>query len=328
MDMHRRRLRKIGIRLGPGSIGVVGEVVRSGCRTEATTSFGCRVARPLESIVETIFPSRVPKTQPGEKIAPQSPVGDVRERLGAICGGGIPAATPLDACRILLLARRVLHEAKMRNVGSPAVRRLNAVVGRARHLFLARCRANGGHSGSSGAGGILQMTVRELLGGIKDATIQILDAPKGSGVRVARYAMVAGGGGDDPGPPKKTRGPGRGGLTIHNSFVNDLYHVHPNREVIEFRPYVGEKGKEYRINIRQKAAWEIVNRLTGKVKPGNRDDWYVKFTGRDANVMRSANAEFLKDCIERERCLPQEQKGNRKWSGRARLRNAPKPSKK
>ena len=67
---------------------------------------------------------------------------------------------------------------------------------------------------------------------------------------------------------------------------------------------------------------------SGKVKPGNRDDWYVKFTGRDANVMRSANAEFLKDCIERERCLPQEQKGNRKWSGRARLRNAPKPSKK
>ena len=39
MDMHRRRLRKIGIRLGPGSIGVVGEVVRSGCRTEGDPAY-------------------------------------------------------------------------------------------------------------------------------------------------------------------------------------------------------------------------------------------------------------------------------------------------
>ena len=71
-----------------------------------------------------------------------------------------------------------------------------------------------------------------------------------------------------------------------------------------------------------------MNRLTGKLKPGSRDDWYTDFTGRDANVLRSASPEFLKDCVERERCRPEERKGNRKWSDRARLRSEPKPDRK
>ena len=94
-----------------------------------------------------------------------------------------------------------------------------------------------------------------------------------------------------------------------------------------FRPSKNEEGTPYRIRIAQEAAVEIVNRLTGGMTSG-KNDWYVPFTYRDANVLRRANKQFLNDCVERMKCERKDKKGNRKWQDLARLRRSPMQTKK
>lgn len=318
--------------------GVRKKAWRAGWRSDAakTNGSGCRqahgavekssfyrvVVQPLEAIVESVCPIRVRKVRLGDKLesTPRPSVGDMRERIDAIRRIPAASASPQDAHHLLLLAKRILHEAKERGIQDPQLRTLKAVAANTHSLF---CRRRGVSHGQAAIcnDSIRQRAVKELTGGLADALVIIVSQPKGSGLKVVH---VNGGGGDGD-PPK--RGPGRGGLIIRTGIANCPYKFYPDHETIEFCPYRDEEGQKYLFRRTQKEAVDIVNRLTGGMKSG-KDDWYVDFTDRDANVLRSANDGFFNDCVEREECAASERKGNRHWTNYARLRRKPKSAQK
>lgn len=108
---------------------------------------------------------------------------------------------------------------------------------------------------------------------------------------------------------KRTRGKGKFGIRRRTGIANCPYVFMPDRCSIMFKP----TGVKYTITAR--AAVHAVNRLTLALK--NTKDGYAKFTGKDAEALRSACKEFLDDCVEREGVSTGD--GNHKFSGRARL---------
>ena len=126
---------------------------------------------------------------------------------------------------------------------------------------------------------------------------------------------------DDPGKPepkkKRTRGKGVLGIRRRTGIANCPYIFKPDRRTIVFKP----TGVGYQITA--PAALNALNRLTLAMK--NTTDWYAKFTGKDAEAMRSACPDFFRDCVEREGVSTGD--GHSKWTGRARLVRVPKTRK-
>ena len=121
----------------------------------------------------------------------------------------------------------------------------------------------------------------------------------------------------DDQPPRRTRGKGRLGLVCRTGIANCPYVFKPDRCTIVFKP----TGESYKITAPTAVA--VVNRLTHGLKYSQ--DRYVDFSGRDAEALRSACPEFLRDCVEREGVDTGD--GYRKLTGRARLVMVPKPRK-
>jgi hypothetical protein len=242
------------------------------------------------------------------KMAKKRPVGnvtanDARHLLRFVKGvmGMMGAVRDTPEVRALQAAARGLH-AQLAAYGR--VRQGTVISSSARNVPM--CRAE---------------SVGEVIRRLSDALVIVVPLAKGSGVSV-RMASAYGGG--PPEDPHRRRGKGLGGLIIRTGIASCPYRFLPDHETIEFRPARGKPGRKYLIRRTQVEAWKIVNRLSAKMESG-KDDWYEKFTGRDANVLRSANAEFLKDCVERERCPIEDRIGNQRWTGYARLRRTAPP---
>ena len=309
-----RHLRKMRLcSLGSGIAAVPSKVTsHSGRSGGGASHFIRKFIHPLKRVMESIW-SEQPSKSPAEiltwlNMTKMAPIGHV---------------TVGDAKRLIGIVRRVLG--KLDAVGdTPQVKALRASATKLQsqlHLCgrmlreIVTCSASGNRQACS------PDSVAEVLRNLCDALVIVVPTAKGSGLSV-RIASAYGGG--PPEDPTHRRGKGLGGLIIRTGIVNCPYTVLPDHETIKFCPVRGKRSKTYLIRRTQVEAWKIVNRLSAKMRSG-KTDWYDKFTGRDANVLRSANAEFLKDCIERERCPEGERKGNQQWTGYARLRQTTPP---
>ena len=112
--------------------------------------------------------------------------------------------------------------------------------------------------------------------------------------------------GEEP-KKKRTRGKGKIGIRRRTGIANCPYIFKLDRRTIVFKP----TGAAYAITA--PAAVRALNRLTLAMK--NTTDWFAKFTGKDAEAMRSACPEFLDDCVEREGVATGD--GNHRLTGRA-----------
>ena len=290
--------------------------------------FDRKIIQPIIELMASIWPGqihRIPgmaRLDASRRLQPD----EIRARLRMIQHDPPKGVTDDDILKMLRLVRRILAKLNGRTE-TPQVQALYASANRMRSMLPSYRGQRGAHAAPACRAKYHEKdfakAVISAVNRIGDVLVMVVKMPKGSGRRM-RVVSWDGGDPDDPNPHRRMRGKGRGGLIVRTGIANCPYRFLPDHETIEFCPCKGKRGKTYRIRITQEQAWKIVNRLSAKMESG-KDDWYTKFTARDANVLRSANAEFLKDCVERERCPRDERKGNRRWTDYARLRRTAPP---
>ena len=282
---------------------------------------------PLKEEFEARLP---PKPRIGRIIArrPQTilPLGKRRELLLRLKGGGLPHATLQDARELLKLAVLVLNRVQGGELGE-CTKRLKAAVAKLRRALTSPNSGMYGRYACASKFAPAKVAPRpdmqRAVAGVVlhlHGVIEHLHIEKGANVTfviAGPDAADAGkDGGDDVKKHKKTRGPGMGGL-MKRTGIADCPYAFESHECIRFLPL----GKSYLFKRTQVAACEIVNRLTFGMK--NVKDWYVEFTDMDAKILRSANPNFLEDCVSRKPCADGAKQGNRRWSEFARLRQTP-----
>ena len=291
-------------------------------RSQAEVSrFDKNVVLPIHELLVSIWPGQVRRNPLLGGFAGSLPVSpdEMRERIGRLRGLSLRGVSSDDAKKLLNMSLRIL-----RRLGGyeavPQVCRLRAATKRLRGIIPVKRYRHGGVSCACPSRVSYDKAAADVLNGITDALVIVIPKPKGSGLKIHVVS-------EDDDNQARRRGPGRGGLIIRTGIANCPYRIHPDHETIEFCPDREKEGRKYLIRRTQEAAVKIVNRLTGGMESG-KDDWFVPFTSLDASVMRSANAEFLADCIEREKLKPTERRGHQKWTDRARLRRELKPEQK
>ena len=112
---------------------------------------------------------------------------------------------------------------------------------------------------------------------------------------------------------KKVRGKGKNHFIAKRDISGCPYEFLPDRKSLKYIP----TGKTYTFSGEKTI--KLVNRLTGGMM---HDDWHVPLSGDDINHLRSTSTcrDFLNDCVVREKYTGSPN-GNRKWSGRVRLRD-------
>ncbi len=297
------------------------------------TRFSEAIVQPLADFKESL--------RKGEGRREEAKIPDRLRELAA--SASLPPASVADARRLRRVALALLAQAgDCRN--EPAVVQLKASVSKLGKL-LAACSVRRRVLGVFGRRqGVPPRMMAQLQAAARDVVIYAsnvsltINAARGSHVTVylasgagredkeeetkreAAPPPGSGGGGDpeEPDPGKRrTRGKSTLGIRRRTGIANCPYIFKPDRRTIVFKP----TGVAYMITA--PAAVHALNRLTLAMK--NSADWFTKFTGKDAEAMRSACPEFLDDCVDREGVATGD--GHSKWTGRARLARTPKPRK-
>lgn len=302
--------------------------LRHGAAFARPTRFMGMFVQPLAEVCRSI------RRGEGSGLTPEA-----RERMRGWASERLPPASVGDAKRLYLVARSLLANVDGRR-NEESVLRLRAAVSRLGRLLAACSARRAGAVDEDRAPrqmqAQVQSTVREVVVYASNVSLTVNAAPgsnvtiylspgSGRGKRAekkeekeeAAQPVSEDGPKKDDSPRKRTRGKGKVGIRRRTGIANCPYVFKPDRRMIEFKP----TGETYTITA--PAAVRVLNRLTLAMK--NTSDWFTKFTGKDADAMRSACPEFLADCVEREGVATGD--GNHRLTGRACLVRVPKGQK-